>query len=201
MLTVGIVVITCVVSYLALQNPQLFGRLSHRPYTETRLGEYYRLLSSGFVHGSWMHLAVNMYVLYSFGEIVERYFFRPSFGSTWSNLVFATFYMSAIVVANLGTFFKHRHNPQFASVGASGVTSAIVFMYAMMDPWAMLLFPPVPIIVFAVLYAVYSSWASNNRRDNIDHLAHLYGGLYGVAFMFITNPKSMKIFIEGLLPG
>jgi len=200
MLTTAIVVITCIISYLCLQNPELSGRLSHRPYTETRLGEYYRMVSSGFVHGSWMHLAINMYVLYQFGDYIKQGFFDYTFGS-FSNLVFTMFYLSAIVIANLGTFFKHKDNPRFASVGASGVTSALVFIYAMMDPWRMFLFPPVPAIVFAVLYAGYSSWASKNRQDGIDHLAHLYGGLYGVAFMFITSPESIKSFISGLLPG
>jgi len=200
MLTLAIVALTCIISFLCLQNPELFSRLSHRPYTETKLGEYYRILSSGFVHGSWMHLAINMYVLYQFGDIVERYFFNPRFGAM-SNLVFAFFYLSAIVVANLGTFFKHQDNPRFSSVGASGVTSAIVFMYAMMDPWQMFLFPPVPAIVFAVLYAGYSTWASKNRQDGIDHLAHLYGGLYGVAFMFITSPSSISTLLKGLIPG
>jgi len=195
-----IVLITCIISYLALQNRDLSGRLSHRPFTETRLNEYYRLVSSGFVHGSWMHLAINMYVLYSFGEVVEYGFFKPRFG-VWSNLIFALFYISAIAVANVGTLIKHKDNSAFASVGASGVTSAIVFMYAMMDPWAMFLFPPVPAIVFAVLYAGYSHWASQNRRDGIDHMAHLYGGIYGVVFMFITSPETFKNFLSGLLPG
>ena len=199
MLTIPIVILTCIISYLCLSNPDLLGRLSHRPYTETKLGEYHRLVSSDFVHGSGMHLAINMYVLYTFGEVVERAFFSPRFGAL-SNLAFAFFYLSAIVVANLGTFFKHQENPRFSSVGASGVTSALVFMYAMMAPWQMFAFPPVPAIVFAVLYAGYSTWASKNRQDGIDHLAHLYGGLYGVAFMFITTPSSIKTLVEGLNP-
>ncbi len=200
MLTLAIVGLTCIISFLCLQNPALFSRLSHRPYTETKLGEYYRIVSSGFVHGSWMHLAINMYVLYQFGGIIEVAFFVPRFGAL-SNLVFAFFYISAIVVANLGTFFKHQDNPRFASVGASGVTSALVFMYALMAPWQMFVFPPVPAIVFAVLYAGYSTWASKNRQDGIDHLAHLYGGIYGVAFMFITTPSSISTLLKGLIPG
>ena len=34
----------------------------------------YRLLTSGFVHADWIHLIVNMYVLYEFGEFVEYHF-------------------------------------------------------------------------------------------------------------------------------
>jgi len=197
-MTLIIIVITGIVSYLALQNRVLFEQLCHSPYAEARRGEYYRLVSGGFVHGSMMHFIINMYVLYQFGGIVENVF-AQIFGSTMSQLVFAFFYLSAIIVANIGTFFKHKDHPGFRSVGASGVTSALVFMYAMFDPWQMFLFPPVPAVLFAFLYVGYSIWASRQDRDNIDHLAHLYGGLYGVAFLFIVYPESMNIFLSRLL--
>lgn len=197
-MTIPIVVITCIVSYMALTNESLFMRLAHHPYLEARSGQYHRLLTSGFVHGSWNHLAINMFVLWQFGSMIEIYF-EQMFGAGMSSAFYIGFYLSAIVVANLGTFFKHRNHQGFRSVGASGVTSALVFIYSFLDPWAMFIFPPVPAILFAVLYVGYSTWAARQDRDNIDHLAHLYGGLYGIVFLVLAYPDSLRIFIHQLM--
>lgn len=197
MITIGIVILTCAVSYFALNQPQLLNKLCHHPFLERNHGEYHRLVSAGFVHGSFPHLAINMFVLFQFGQIVEN-LFTQLYGSFVGNMIYVVFYLSAIVIANMGTFFKHGDNSRFSSVGASGVTSAIVFIYAFLDPWQMFLWPPIPAILFAVGYVAYSSWASNKGRDNIDHLAHLYGGLYGVVFLFVVFPESMNIFFQKL---
>ena len=199
-MTLVLVIVTSLISWIALQRHELLYQLSHRPQQEVHHGQWYRLVSSGFVHGSIPHLVINMYVLYQFGGIVER-LFGSMFGANMANLMFMLFYLSAIVVANLGTLVKHKDHPGFSSVGASGVTTALVFIYAIFDPWQMFLFPPVPAILFAILYVGYSTWASSQDRDNIDHLAHLYGGLYGIAFLFITYPDSMQIFWERLMSG
>lgn len=152
------------------------------------------------MHGSWEHLLINMWVLYQFGNTVEN-LFMDIHGLVLGRTLFIVFYLSAIVVSDLGTLVLHKDNPGFRSVGASGVTSAMVFIYAMLAPWAMFLFPPVPAIIFAVLYVVWSQWASKNRNDNIDHLAHLYGGLYGILFMIATYPPIMDYFWHELTVG
>lgn len=200
MITIPIVVLTCLISYAAWNKPNLLNQLSHFPYQEANGGQYYRLLTSGFVHGSWGHLGINMYVLYQFGQIVE-YYFDEMFGSPMGTVYFLFFYISAVVAANMGTFFKHRQNPGFRSVGASGVTTALVFIYTLFDPWQMFVFPPIPAIIFAALYVGYSTWASNNSRDNIDHLAHLYGGIYGILFLWVTYPESLDIFYRRFIDG
>lgn len=200
MISIGLIVVTCAISYFAFERRDILNRLSHHPYSESKHGEHYRLVSSGFVHGSWGHLGINMFVLYQFGSYVES-LFQQMYGDRWCHLVFMAFYISAIAVANLGTYFRHQDNTHFSSVGASGVTSALVFIFAIFDPWQMFIFPPVPAIVFAGLYVAYSTWASKNRQDNIDHMAHLFGGLYGVAFLFVTYPDSFKIFLHRLMGG
>ena len=200
MITTGLVIITCVISYLAWTRDGLLRKLSHYPFLETREGQYYRLLTSGFVHGSWGHLFVNMFVLYQFGQFVELIFGRI-FGPTKAMALYLLFYISAIVVANMGTFLKNRNNQGFSSVGASGVTTALVFIYVLFAPWEMFIFPPVPAIVFAILYVVYSTWASKNSRDNIDHLAHLWGGVYGVVFLAAVYPRVIDIFANQVKSG
>lgn len=198
MITYVLIAITVAISFYALSRPAITNQWLHIPYREHHQGEYIRLLSSGFLHGSQNHFFINMFVLWQFGTICEQYFMLR-FGDMQGRMVFIGFYISAIIVANLGTFFRHKDNPGFRSLGASGVTSALVLIYCLFDPWQMFLFPPVPAIVFAVLYLVYSQWAISGRQDNIDHQGHLWGALYGIVFIALFDSRLFSHFWERLM--
>lgn len=190
-----IVAITCLVSYLSLNNPQLFNKLKHYPYEESRNGEYYRWLSSGFVHGSMMHLLINMYVLYQFGNALEKYYIRW-FGETLGRNLYLLMYLTTIVAADIPTYFKHRNNPRFGSIGASGATSGILLVFCLLRPWEWLLFPPLPYIVFGILFIGYSAYAGKQARSGgIDHDAHLWGAIFGLLITIGLKPSLITDFI------
>ncbi len=203
-LTLIIVGITILVSYLAFQNRELHSKLAHIPYLESRnSSEFYRMLSSGFVHGGWIHLGINMFVLWQFGEIVELVFGKL-FGEGQGRLNYLLLYVFSVIFANLATYIKHRNNAGFASVGASGAVSAILFSYLIFAPWEMIYLYavlPIPTIVAAVAYVAYSSWASKNRSDHIDHDAHLYGAIFGFLFTIVLKPSLFGLFIDRLMMG
>ncbi|MEM9887497.1 MAG: rhomboid family intramembrane serine protease [Bacteroidota bacterium] len=202
-ITLVIIILTCLVSYQALNNQAMFQKLKHSPYLEARDKEYYRFITSGFVHGSYMHLGINMYVFYIFGEAVE-YYFVGTFGEGMGRINFLLLYLLAIVVGDLPTYAKHKDNPGFASVGASGATSAILFVFILFNPWSTLLLffvIPCPAILAAILYVVYSTWASKNQNDMIDHDAHLYGAIFGFLFAIALEPSLFGIFMERLVNG
>lgn len=201
-ITLILIVITGLISYRAFENQTLFNSLKHYPYKEIRDKSYYRMLTSGFVHSGWAHLIINMYVLYAFGGMVEQKF-EIQYGA-FGKVVFLLVYLLTIVLASLPSYFKHKDNPYYAAIGASGATSAIVFIYCMFNPWAWLgLFfvIPIPAIIFAVLYLVYSSWADKNAKDNIGHDAHFYGALAGVALASLSLPGVLQVFVSRLLEG
>lgn len=197
-LSTVLILITVGISYYGFKNSLFFNRLRHHPYSESHLLEYHRLLTSGFLHGSMGHLLINMFVLYQFGPVVE-YTLIGRYGVITGSVLFIFFYFSSVIAANLGTFFKHKNSSGFSSIGASGVTSAMVIIYSLLDPWQMFLFPPVPAFLFGILYLAYSQWAASNRQDQIDHLAHLWGALYGVLFILIAIPESFKIFMTRII--
>lgn len=195
--------VTCLVSYISFNNRNLFDQLKHYPYVEHRDKSYYRLISSGFVHGDFMHLLINMYVLYIFGEKIEQYFLGQ-YGVTVGRIMFLAIYLLAIVIGDLPSYFKHKDNQGYSAIGASGATSAIVFMYCILYPWSWLglfFIIPIPAIIFAVLYLFYSSWASKNSRDNIGHDAHFWGAIAGVVLMFGTNLGLLSTFFSNLIQG
>ena len=198
-ITIIILIITGLISYQGLNRPDIVEKLKHHPYRENHSKEYYRLLSSGFVHGSMGHLLINGFVLYMFGEQIE-YQFNGLYGEGLGRIMFLLLYLSAIIAGDLPTHFKHKHNPNYSAVGASGATSAIVLIYCIMAPWNWFIYPPVPAIVFAVGYLAYSSYADRtNKADGIGHSAHLYGALWGIAFFLITKPEMFTNFIELLM--
>ena len=199
-ITLAICIITGIISFQGFNNPRIVDRLKHYPVAEHRNGEYYRFLSSGFVHGGWLHLLINLFVLYQFGPIVEQVY-AQLFGEIAGPAIFLVMYLTCIIVADLPTYFKHKDNPSYAAIGASGAVSGVVFIYILFFPWAQLsLYGIIPFraIVGGIAYLVYSSWASRNKYDRVDHSAHFFGALYGIVFTLILKPGIAGLFIEEL---
>ncbi|MEM1219235.1 MAG: rhomboid family intramembrane serine protease [Bacteroidota bacterium] len=202
-ITLLIVIITVLVSYQAMENPVMKASLFFRPYDVAKQKEYYRALTSGFIHRDWLHLGVNMYVLYIFGEYVESQFVYL-FGTLKGRLFFLLVYLATIVFAHTTSFLKHRNNPGYASLGASGGVSGVLFIYVLFAPWSMLLLffiIPMPAIIAAVGYLIYSSWASRNANDNIGHDAHIDGALFGFWFAILLKPSLFSQFLDELVRG
>lgn len=199
--TLVIVVITVLISYRCFSDQQLFYRLSHWPYKEHRNKEYYRFITSGFVHGGWIHLLINMFVFWNFGEIVERYF-QGFFGPVNGSILFVVVYLLTVVLASLSTFLKKKDNENYMAVGASGGVSGIVFIFILFYPWEPLYLYgiiPIPGIIAGILYLWYSSYAGKNVKDRIDHDAHFYGALVGILLMVILKPSVLSTFFQKLV--
>ncbi|KXK39185.1 MAG: rhomboid family intramembrane serine protease [Saprospiraceae bacterium] len=199
--TLIIVIITCLISIACFNNRLLFDQLKHYPAVEAQRGQYYRWITSGFVHGDLIHLFVNMFVMYSFGHYIEQYLVAH-FGSPVGQILYVFSYLLIIVMADISTFYKHRNNPYFSSVGASGGVSGILIMYIMINPWSMLglyMIIPVPAIIFGVMYLWYSTWAAKNQAGIIDHDAHFFGAVAGALILIIIRPVAVVEFVQRLV--
>ncbi len=202
-ITLIIVLLTALISYQSFNNRDMFLKLQHWPHEEANTNEYHRWLTSGFVHGSWMHLLINMYVLWIFGEAIEFRFVRE-FGPVMGRINFLLLYILTIVAANIPTYFRHRNNSSFASVGASGGVSGIVFAFILFYPFQQLLLffiLPMPAIIAGILFLGYSTYASRNPHDRIDHEAHFYGAVFGFIFTIVLKPALFMQFIQQLTEG
>ncbi len=199
--TLILVIITCVISIACFNNKNLFDQLKHYPIAESRNGQYYRWLTSGFVHGDFMHLFINMFVLHEFGRSVENYLVHH-FDKTGGSILYLATYLLIIIMGDVPTYYKHKDNAYFASVGASGGVSGIIFIFILLNPWNMLglyMIIPVPAIIFGVLYLWYSTWASKNQNSNIDHEAHFYGAVAGILIAIVSRPMIIQEFIDKLI--
>ena len=196
MVTLAFLALTVLVSWQAFGNRRLLERLLLWPPAIARQRQYDRLVMHGFVHADWQHLLFNMITLYFFGRSVER-MFVPYIGV----LGFALFYLSAIVVAILPTYLRHRRDPDYRSLGASGAVSAVLFAFILVQPWALIFvfFIPVPAIIYAVFYVGYSIWMDRRGGDNINHSAHLWGAGYGLLFTVMMEPRVVGVFLARLM--
>lgn len=194
--TLAILAVTVLASWQAFGNRRLLERLLLWPPAITRQHQYDRLVTHGFVHADWQHLLFNMVTLYFFGRHVEA-MFAPYIGAAG----YALFYLSAIVVAILPTFLRHRGDPSYRSLGASGAVSAVLFAFILVQPWSLIFvfFVPVPAIVYAVLYVGYSVWMDRRGGDNVNHSAHLWGAGYGVLFTVMMEPRVIEVFLARLM--
>ena len=193
MLTLLIIAVTVVVSWLAFQKPRLADRLLLWP-PAVRRGQYDRLLTHGFVHADWSHLFFNMLTLFFFGRLTERLVTGLA-----GPVMYVVFYLSAIVVAILPSWLRHRDDSHYRSLGASGAVAAMLFAAILIDPWMMILVPiPVPGILYGVGYVAWSWWADRNSMDGVNHNAHLSGAIYGVLFMLLMDARIGMHFLTEL---
>jgi membrane associated rhomboid family serine protease len=196
MVTLLLIAVTAVVSWMALNNRVLMERLILWPPAIERRHQYDRLVTHGFVHADLPHLLFNMITLFFFGRLIER-FFAPYIGAVG----FVLFYLSALVVAILPTYLRHRHDPSYRSLGASGAVSAVLFAFIQLQPWSLIFvfFVPLPAILYGAMYVGYSIWMDRQGHDNVNHSAHLWGAGYGMLFTLLLEPRVAPAFLQALL--
>ena len=180
--------LTIAISLLGLfKMPAIVEKFLFRPYYFLRKRQYDTAVMSGFIHADVGHLLFNMFTFYFFAFPMER---------TVGTLPFLVLYFAGLVVSHACTFVKHRNHPNYASLGASGAISAVLFAYIVYFPTTtLIIFPlpiPIPAALFAVGYVAYSWWASEHSRGRINHDAHFCGALSGIAFVAASDPGAFR---------
>lgn len=190
-LTILILIITTLVSVLAFQNQEISNKLKFNAWVIAKKQQGWRFLSYGLVHADWIHLLVNMFVLYSFGPFVEEYY-RWTYGPP-APFYFLLLYVGGLAFSVVASFARHKEDPHYNAVGASGAVSSVVFALIVFEPMAPLgiMFIPVniPAFIFGILYLGYSAWMDKKGHDNIGHNAHFWGAVFGFAFTIAMKPS------------
>jgi len=198
-ISIIIIIVIALISIAGFSQPELIYRYQFNAWQIKNRKEHIRWISHGFFHGSWMHLLINMFVLWSFGRAVIHYFKQSLPGN--SSIVFIFFFLSAIVVSSIYSYLKEKDNYNYNAIGASGAVSAVVFASILYDPYhtIFLYFIPVPGILLGVGYLVYSRIMAQRNVDNIGHDAHFWGAVYGFIFPILLNPALLGRFFKELL--
>ncbi len=192
-MTILLIVLISLVSIAGFNNPQLINQLMHYPYLEHKQKEYYRLITAGFLHADWFHLGINMFVLYNFGTLIES-IFEELLDPTFAKLVYLGLFFFCVVIGNIPSYIREKDNRHYSGIGASGATSGIVFTFILFYPFQIIYIYviPVPGLLFAVLYLIYSSYAAKKQNDNIGHDAHFAGAIGGILYTLAVIPNALK---------
>ncbi|MTI87635.1 MAG: rhomboid family intramembrane serine protease [Balneolaceae bacterium] len=184
--TLTLIAANAVVSLLALYAiPGLFDKAMLKPYRVVRENSWYELISSGFIHAGMGHLFLNMFTLFFFGPVLEN---------TIGQTQFIMLYFSGLLISSVPSVIRHKENPDFATVGASGAVESVLFGFILLFPfepiYIMLVPIGIPSFVFGACFLGYSFYASK-KEGKINHEAHIAGAIWGVLYLLVFVPNTI----------
>jgi len=198
-----IMAITVLSTIISFQNQVLARKLMLNPFALVHQKIYYQVVTSGFIHADWLHLLFNMITFYFFAisieGIVPLEYLMTSWAGPIGHLYFVLIYMGSMILGDFSTIIRHKDNPSYYSLGASGAISGVIFSYVLFSPTSrlsMFFLPSMPAPVFAFVYVIFSILAARGRNTNINHEAHLWGGLFGFALTIALFPGIFPHFLE-----
>jgi len=195
----ALILVNVIFSFAAFSSKEVMSRAIFNPYVVHENKEWWRFITSGFIHADWLHLAVNMFVLYSFGDIT-LILYEDTFGER-AVYYFLVMYFGGMITANIPAYKKNKENPDYNALGASGAISAVVFAFILFQPLTPLyLFGVIglPGIVMGALYLIYSFYAAKRSGEYINHEAHFWGAVYGFLFTLVLKPELFQDFIGSI---
>lgn len=188
-ITTLIIAINCIVSFIGFSNQLLIDEFIFYPPAITNRRQWYRFITCGFIHANFAHLAFNMYSFYMFGDAIEMYF-AQIFGGL-GKLLYLLMYLTTLIACLLPTYFKNKNNYHYKSLGASGAVSAVVFAFIFLSPLqgiGLVIVPGIyiPAFIFGFLYLGITAYLAKRGNSYINHAAHFWGAVYGIAFLIIA---------------
>ena len=182
--------------YTMYKNHSMLYSWMLKPYYVVRERSYYQLITSGFIHANFQHLLFNM---------LSFFFFAFQLEAIVGPINFLIIYFVGMVISDIPTLIKEKDNPEYASLGASGAVSAVVFSSILFNPMAKMMILPFPVgipaFLFGIIYIVWCYFAEKQSVDMINQSAHLWGALAGIALTLLLIPQSLGVFIEALSNG
>ena len=189
-----IFILTIVISLIALRRRSFLEKLMFSPYHVIHKNRWYLLLTSGLVHGDFMHLFFNM---------LTFYFFAFDLAYAVGEINFFIIYICSLILSHLPTLIRHKDNYYYRSLGASGAISGILFSSILIYPTNRIMFFPIPIpipsAIFGVIYLLWCKFADRRIDDGINHSAHFAGAIVGIIVSFILFPEEIIMIWQNFL--
>lgn len=216
--TTFLIIILAFSLYCFYDRTAMYKYLFH-PYSIKHNNEHYRFLTHAFIHFDYRHLLLNSLGLFIFGYALEDDYYSNRYGESFGmytaifcrdvddpvelakatklgKLAYVVLFTGGIYAASIKEYFKHRNNPSYSSLGASGAIEAVTFSYIIIEPGKTLylFFLPMPAWLLGVAFLVVSYYLSKTKTgdpetDKIGHDAHIWGAIFGIVFTIILKPS------------
>lgn len=138
-------------------------------------GEYYRLISSMFLHGGILHLAVNMYSLYAMGPIVEKLYGKTKyiilyFTAGICSSIFSYIFSTSISIGASGAIFGLLGAVLVFAIKSKGKTGSA--------------------FIKNILSVIFVNIFIGMTLPNIDNFGHIGGLLGGILISFLVTLRT-----------
>ena len=174
--------------------PSIIERNLFRPHWLVPQRQYLTLITSGFLHADLAHLLFNGFTFWAFAFPLERAIGTPKF---------LALYFFGLLMSDLGTWFKHRGDPEYRCLGASGAILAVLFASIVYFPSGSIFILPIPVPIpaplFALGYLAYTYYASRQARGRVNHDAHLSGAIAGIFFVALTDFSALERAVRSFI--
>jgi|SRR5205809_1523785 len=170
-----------------------------------------------FLHGGFDHIFFNMYALWLFGSVLENlwgskkfliFYFACGLGAALCHMIVLYFEMQPVVETFRSLPFAQQQqllsDPNFKlyepTLGASGAIFGCLAAFGYLFPNTSLymLFIPIPIkakwIVIGYIVIELFMALKNSAGDNVAHVAHLGGAVFGLALVYFWNKTNKRTF-------
>jgi len=178
-----IIIINVLVSLKGFSDRLFFDKYKFQIGAIKR-GEKIRIVSSAFLHVDYLHLILNMYVLF---------IFAPQLVVTLGVVKFLIIYIGSLLAGNLFTLSFHKNELYYSAVGASGAVAGVIYAAILLNPdMRLIMFPlpiPIPGYIFGIGYLLYSIYGMKKQIGNVGHSAHLGGAIGGYALTLLVFPE------------
>jgi membrane associated rhomboid family serine protease len=194
MITLGIIIVNGLFSYKGFNDKSFFEKYLFQVDRVLHHREYYRLVTSGFLHADWSHLLFNMISFYSFSDSLEGYL---------GPVKFLIIYFASLLGGDMLALFIHKNHSYYRAVGASGAVCGVIFAAIALFPGIEIGFffipMPVPGWIFGIGYALYTIYGIKSSMGNIGHEAHLGGAIIGLLTAVILKPEVLQTNLNTIL--
>jgi membrane associated rhomboid family serine protease len=169
---------------------------------ELRVNVIRPFITNMFLHGGWVHLISNMWILFIFGDNVE---------DRMGKVRFFLFYILCGMIASFTHFVLHRGSPEPA-IGASGAISGVMAAYMIMFPKSTIislvpviiipLFLPIPAIIYIGIWFVgqllsgTTSLMLSTNATGIAFWAHIGGFVGGLLLYRFFDTSKRKMYYQ-----
>jgi len=180
---VGILIIglNILFTFIGFKNDNFFDQYRFQ-IGKIREGEYFRLLSSGFLHVNTTHLLFNMFTFYFFVNIVV---------GMLGTVSFLGLFLGSLLAGNFFAYYFHFKDSYYSAVGASGAVTGVLFSALLLYPniELMLFLIPIPIpgYLFGIGYILYTLYGMKAQNDTIGHTAHFGGAIGGILITLLVK--------------